>query len=759
MGHGTHQIVSPNFADDPAPVTAVEVCCGSAGLSAAIRRLGIDVFAIDHQANRHRTKVRPILLDLTLLSDVQVFWAILHQSQPRYIHMGLPCGTCSRAREKALPSSFGPTRGPVPLRDADHLFGKPHLTQADQTKVIQANRLYSLAVEILEFCMTHAVLVSIENPLRSWLWQLLAQIVQASKNPQLIQYYASLEHVVFAACAHGSSREKYTKLLATPGLFDTLAAACPGDHVRSSWAPFKVGSQIIYPTAAEAEYHPVLCKRMAQCVHDALTAQGYIIRLAKPLKELLRLSVGLQSFRQKPLVPEFKAFVHLPEPYQASTHKLLAAPPTGGSSAEQRAETRRAEDRNEDDWVQDEGAHDLLDANDDTLRNSKRQRLSYKYGVWHTPEEFMEQAKASKHPVDSESYLHPITKSAIEHVLSHDQVSVARDRLKAVLTIRQLRDQFEKEENRLKASMHPEVAKRLSTKPIKLFEHLLSMTNFPDTKGVVSLLSEGIPLVGHQDPPPSERRLLVPAVMTVDELEKSAKWRRKALMGSSRNSKPEDEETLIESASEEARLGFLDGPYDEAAMTDRVGSDKWLLNPRFVLYQGDSRKVRVIDDAKISSLNAAYSSTIKLQLQDGDYVTSMLSYAMRSQGTSNSQGVNWKGKTFDLSKAYKQLAVHPDHHHLAIVGFPAEGKWKFYRSIAAPFGCTGSVYGFVRVSKAIWWVLSSLLKAPMSHYFDDFPTFDLEPNCNILAKAVSACLDLLGWDPPRQRRGQGPSFC
>ena len=40
----------------------------------------------------------------------------------------------------------------------------------------------------------------------------------------------------------------------------------------------------------------------------------------------------------------------------------------------------------------------------------------------------------------------------------------------------------------------------------------------------------------------------------------------------------------------------------------------------------------------------------------------------------------------------------------AAAGVPISGEWRFYRSVSLPFECTGSVYGFVRVSQALWFV-------------------------------------------------------
>ena len=97
------------------------------------------------------------------------------------------------------------------------------------------------------------------------------------------------------------------------------------------------------------------------------------------------------------------------------------------------------------------------------------------------------------------------------------------------------------------------------------------------------------------------------------------------------------------------------------------------LNLRFVLFQGSNQKVRVIDDAKESAVNSAYSSTVKLQLQDVDYAAAMALGAMKEVGLSTSDALDWLGKTFDLSKAYKQLAVLPEHQLHAVVGFPKGG--------------------------------------------------------------------------------------
>ena len=271
------------------------------------------------------------------------------------------------------------------------------------------------------------------------------------------------------------------------------------------------------------------------------------------------------------------------------------------------------------------------------------------------------------------------------------------------------------------------------------------MTSFDDM-GVVDLLIHGVPLVGCHEPPEGFKRQTVPATMTTSELEKSAIWRRKAIMASAKPMPVEDQEELAKSAAEEVSAGFLVGPFGEDDMTQHFGTSQWLLNPRFVLYQGEARKVRVIDDAKASSLNAAYTSTVKLELQDVDYISAMACQLMDAASRSRHvKTQHWLGKTFDLSKAYKQLAVQESHQHLSVVGFQYHGRWLFYKSVALPFGATGSVYSFVRMSRAIWHIITTGLHAVVPHYFDDYPTFECASGAKVLSLAIESLLDELGW--------------
>ena len=95
----------------------VEVFSGTAGLTAAMRQMG------------------------------------MHSSLGIAVHLGPPCGTSSRARD--IRRHSGPD--PKPLRSRMHPDGLPSLTGTDLQRVLSANVLYQLSAEIFQWCNTFAL--------------------------------------------------------------------------------------------------------------------------------------------------------------------------------------------------------------------------------------------------------------------------------------------------------------------------------------------------------------------------------------------------------------------------------------------------------------------------------------------------------------------------------------------------------------------------------------------------------------------------
>ncbi|CAE7290582.1 unnamed protein product [Symbiodinium sp. CCMP2592] len=240
------------------------------------------------------------------------------------------------------------------------------------------------------------------------------------------------------------------------------------------------------------------------------------------------------------------------------------------------------------------------------------------------------------------------------------------------------------------------------------------------------------------------------ASMTESELRATASLRRRAALSRTNRATPEEISLLQEASNSEVAENFIEGPYTETQVTQIFGHSDWGVIPRFVLEQGLEKKVRPIDDGHASQVNEAFTSLIKLELQGADFVSGLaLLIARAEKERSDRLGVparQWLGRTLDLSKAYKQLAVLPLHRDIAVICHPNEkGEPQFFVANALMFGLTSSVYGFVRVARSLHFLLCKVLKIPSANYFDDYPLFALREGAQELDGLTSEFLELLGW--------------
>ena len=310
---------------------------------------------------------------------------------------------------------------------------------------------------------------------------------------------------------------------------------------------------MVYPTATEAEYPALLSNRMAACVGEGLTPQVH-----PRLKDLLTHSLGAQTIRHPPLVPEYKDFAYLDQPVDLHSYKLLASPVQGAST-----ETLEKE----------------------TPQKKSRVRHTYKYGILREPAEFLERARQVVHPIDTEHFIHEATHEAIKYVIATDPVTLAKQRLQVVLNLRKIADELAPKEKELKDSMDPQLRERLKAKNVVLFEHILKKLGYEDL-GVIDLLVKGVSLVGMQKAPSGYKPLVVPATMTQDELEASAFWRRKSVMGAKADLAPADEEELAAAAQKEVGLVFLEGPFTESQLDSFLWPSKVAPEPEVRLAPG-----------------------------------------------------------------------------------------------------------------------------------------------------------------------------
>ena len=129
----------------------IELFAGKGSLSRAATQAGFAVLSLDHEATA--AQVPMIQMDLTTPSGESILWDVLESKQLLAVHMGLPCGTSSRARERQISAALRAqgVPNPPPLRSAMCPLGLPGLRSTHQAKVDSANKLYWLAIRIMVF--------------------------------------------------------------------------------------------------------------------------------------------------------------------------------------------------------------------------------------------------------------------------------------------------------------------------------------------------------------------------------------------------------------------------------------------------------------------------------------------------------------------------------------------------------------------------------------------------------------------------------
>ncbi|CAE7245336.1 unnamed protein product [Symbiodinium sp. CCMP2592] len=293
--------------------------------------------------------------------------------------------------------------------------------------------------------------------------------------------------------------------------------------------------------------------------------------------------------------------------------------------------------------------------------------------------------------------------------------------------------------------------KVLESKNLSLFEALLKEHAYWDM-GVVQLMEQGVDLVGFQDTPSCYPQKIAPATMSRDEFLDSAEWRRRALTTPGARAPDAGQLAHLEqTCKEEVDLGFMLGPYTEDQVSRLFGHTRWSCIRRFVLEQKPG-KLRPIDDAKEALVNSASTSTMRLELEDADYLSAMaLEVARRILADPSKPGaVPWVARCLDLTKAYKQMCVSERDLPVSVVFFlDGQGKPRYYVSHSLLFGCTSSVFAFNRVSKAISFLLNQMLLVPSSVFYETVPLCTNNTSESATWAHNPPTLDLLGWGHAR----------
>ena len=124
------------------------------------------------------------------------------------------------------------------------------------------------------------------------------------------------------------------------------------------------------------------------------------------------------------------------------------------------------------------------------------------------------------------------------------------------------------------------------------------------------------------------------------------------------------------------------------------------------MYQGEERKIRIIDNYRVCGVNAAFTSTSYLALHDTDFVIGFLRFFMWVIGNTDEVMVPlsdgqvlrgpWHGsvraqpkllgRCVDLSKAYKQVAIASSSLKHGVLGYKLpDNNWRLYTTQSLPW--------------------------------------------------------------------------
>ena len=229
-----------------------------------------------------------------------------------------------------------------------------------------------------------------------------------------------------------------------------------------------------------------------------------------------------------------------------------------------------------------------------------------------------------------------------------------------------------------------------------------------------------------------------------DTLRKMAQGLNRAIVEQLSNEHDGDE---IVSQTWDKTLEEVDLRYIWRDTESRVGDV--LLSKRFGLQQ-KAGKLRVIDDCSIGGINGPLGVVEKYRVHAIDETAAYLAWMLDQSGSLSWEGLS--GRTYDMKHAYKQYGVSVEDRAIVrlAVRDPVNHSIALSGVNSLPFGASGSVGGFLRVSLAVWFVGMAIFRLPWTAYFDDYTVFSRDHLVDNSSKTIDALFDLMGIEVARE---------
>ena len=536
----------------------------------------------------------------------------------------------------------------------------------------------------------------------------------------------------------GGERDKQTAWWCNDEYFNSFNLACTKDHTHKEWTPSITADGVYYPTKEEAEYPPLLCKRVTALVVEELERLGLVRpeTFTDQIKvnhntAVNSVAMGILPRGQKlrPLVSEFSDYLRFAVLPHFNADKIVSKELKGARITHRKLLT----------WGE--------------LRVSSLEKVSMEFlgdtmglteqvtvevitiGIPREPWDFVKQAAMVGHPRFLPYAGTQQMNDLVSANLNLDTGGLLSLRAEFFNKWLKRAQDLTEDERTLHDGMCSHVKQVLHGKRLLLLREILEDLDYPDKKLFEDIVN-GFKLAGWMRDSRVFTSLPRPPRISLEALLKSSAGLQHATIR--KVVEPEDSE-LHAAAWEETKLEQERGwiwSDDSGVFKEKI------IAHRFGIRQGD--KVRVIDNFKQCGLNDACGLPEKFVLHGVDYIAATLIRAL-VYGQFG-PGLEICGKTFDLKSAYKQYPIHRadrDHLRIAILD-PQTKQPRLFGLNALPFGATGSVAGFLRVSSALFFILTVGLKIWCSAFFDDFPTLAAKALSDNTERCVGLLFDLLG---------------
>ena len=611
----------------------------------------------------------PRPMDVVDSANWDLIMHIIRVGGVRFLHCGTPCNTFSSARKA--------DGGPPPLRSKDRPLGLQELSADNQALVFLGNLFLDRSVEAIFHVLAHGGDFSLENPELSLMWN----------TPQVARllHWARAYTVDFDQCIFGAPSVKPTRLLVSHQAFQLLCGRCDGGHSHERltgqiWSDHF--QKLVYRTKLAQVYPAALCSSMATIVHNVWASD------ASQFSSSFTLVAGK---RKRPVGQALRWKMHR---QQLTAIKAVAA------------------------------GYQL-----------KRGALKPLLDVETEPGTAIAWALSISHPLTAELVMDPQLQCAVD-ALTMDPAAVVTRRLEELQHWEARAQQLLPQTDQILSRLPDPALRRLlrgttDDQPVQLgarchillYYEMLDAANSVD-KFLPDLLLHGFPIVGAiarsgRWPSYDKEQAAVPIAQV---LERAWEIRRKIITRVQSVAVSDNLKKIWESTLEDVTEGSTLGLFrSEAEVSSFLGSEEWIPTQRFEVVQ--KNKVRGCDSATTNMINPMTVITEKLQLPSTDSNVAALRQ-MRSQ-MPHSKFAGW---VLDERKAYRQVAIKPDHRRFSVICLkdPVQDKPAFFIMVGHSFGLVSAVYNYNRRSAAINELLLVLFNMIAFNFYDDKYGFEPE---------------------------------